>query len=340
MGDVQLQKQKDEPIRVTKWRREDPIWDDGSEPQEFVIDGDTGERHKFDSEKQDVKQESPPQEKEGDKVQAPEPPAEREPTDDYDPAVKQIAKAFGWKDRDEWPGDDDNWTPPDEWIKNERKRGDRHFKENKELRRQLRDLESKFEQFSQDNNKRTAESIKAEMREAAQEGDEERLMQLTDQLMGTQQTKTPDSRSADRTPNQSQRNDSAQEYYNDWYAENKQLIESDPDIRDIVDLAASRYNYDTDDIEEYLDSVQTRIENLAAQKTPKTPRPKKQQTSISSGQRAQSATTPLPALDNLPFDIQTQIRDWVDMGAYRDAGKTRQEQINAAIKHARTMGVL
>lgn len=204
--------------------------------------------------------------------------------------AEQRAMSKGWRPKDQFEGDPDEWRPAREWLE----RGElfermRHIsKEANEAKQALNGVYGEFVKYRQNAYQQALQALKADRREAMQEGDFEKVEKIEEQIDTAKQAAAAE---AQKLRQQTQANKEAltpayQEFVaaNPWYT-------TDTELRDAADAVAMNFMREKNgqyDEFELTDFVSKRVRKLFPDKFK---RPSGPPSPDSSGSRQSGNTT-------------------------------------------------
>ena len=209
-------------------------------------------------EPKEVQQETP-EEVDVYEVESEEPEAEavdETPDEPSEPTVEEIAKDLGWRPKDEFQGDDDNYVDPVTYIKRSKdiqQSMSQHLKDNRkkleQMERAVNDLHKHYQTVSKAQiakQQKEIERLRKEKREAIEEGDVDRVDQIESEML--EQYSSMESNRPDDRPEAPEPDPRDVEAFERWVSQNNWYSVKgnggDPEMTAYADRLANLPEYD------------------------------------------------------------------------------------------------
>ena len=177
-----------------------------------------------------------------------------EPETPKEPTVEEIAKDLGWRPKDEFQGDDDNYVDPATYIRKSKdiqQSMSQHLKDNRrkldQMDKAVKDLHHHYETVSKaeiQKQQKVIERLRKEKREAIEEGDADRVDAIESEMLeqySSMETSRP-------TPEVPEPNPHDVEVFDGWKSKNDWYKvkggDGDPDMTAYADRLANLPEYD------------------------------------------------------------------------------------------------
>ncbi len=149
-------------------------------------------------------------------------------------AIEQQAAAEGWRPKEEWTGEPDDWKDAKSFVRDGEffKKIEEVKRENKNLRKTVTTLKSHYERVRETEYNRALLSLKEQKKEALREGDADRVVDIDDRIDATK----AELEIARRTEAEIQDEPAPHPEFQAWVNRNK-WYESNQEVREFADQA-------------------------------------------------------------------------------------------------------
>ena len=152
--------------------------------------------------------------------------------------IEQQAAAEGWRPKEEWTGDPDDWKDARSFVRDGEffKKIEEVKRENKNLRKTVGALKTHYEKVKETEYTRALETLKQQKKEALREGDTDLAVDLDDKI----DAKRAELDEARRIEAQVQAEPEVHPDFQNWVNRNK-WYESNEEVREFADQAGMAY---------------------------------------------------------------------------------------------------
>jgi hypothetical protein len=250
---------------------------------------------------------------------------EETPSEPETPSVEEIAKDLGWRPKDEFQGDDENYVDPVTYIKRSKdiqKSMSQHLKENRrkldDMDRAVRDLHNHYETVSKAQiakQQKEIDRLRKEKKEAIAEGDADRVDQIEDEMLDHYRSIEENS----LPPEQPSYNHEEVEVFEGWHSKNswyspKKGIPGDSEMTEYANKLASLPEYDALPYKRRLATVEEMVKKAFPDKFPAQQKKQPGPTSNPVESPRGTSTKRQYTMRDLNKEQRDMVRNFVDRG--------------------------